>query len=140
MKASTLSKYSKNTIPTLIRKATEIFNEFIRLRDSNNGMFTCISCRMIKDMGTMNAGHYMSAGNHGATRFHEDNVHGQCVKCNNFLSGHLEQYRKHLIDKIGLEKVEALELRARMVCKIDRYTLVEIIEKYTLKVAQLKAA
>lgn len=87
----------------------------------------------------MHAGHYMAAGNHNATRFHEENVHGQCEQCNTFKHANLKEYRERLIRKIGLEKVEMIEIRAKMKCKLDRYTLVEVIETYTEKIKQLKA-
>lgn len=138
MKASTINKYSKNTIPSLLLKAQTLFNEYIRLRDQNNGAFQCMACGRYKPTDQMNAGHYMSAGLHNSTRFHEDNVHGCCIKCNMYMSGNLLEYRKRLIKKIGLDKVEELEIRAKMACKLDRYTLSEIIETYKDKVKNLK--
>lgn len=138
IRSSTLNKHSKNTVPQLLKKAVTVFNEYIRIRDQKNGMFHCISCGQMKSLDQMNAGHYMSAGLHNSTRFHEDNCAGQCIKCNCYMSGNLLEYRRRLIDKIGLDKVESLEIRAKMPCKLDRYTLSSIIEEYKEKVKQLK--
>ena len=44
-----------------------------------------------------------------ALRFNEDNVNGECVSCNGFDKFHLVGYRKNLIKKIGLKRVEYLE-------------------------------
>ena len=90
--------------PYQIKKAQEQFNKFIRLRDKGQ---PCISCQ--KPMKAVYAGHYKSVGAHGELRFNEDNCHAQCFKCNSYLSGNTGEYRKHLIDKIGLDRVEELE-------------------------------
>lgn len=113
------------TIPQLTKKAQEVFNRFIRERDKNLG---CISCGGSVD----HAGHYFSAGQHSALRFHEDNVHGQCVGCNNFKHGNLAHYRINLTNRIGEHRVKRLEvemINAR-VKKWSRTELLEIIEKY----------
>ena len=39
------------------------------------------------------------------------NCNGQCKKCNRFDEGNIQGYRKGLIKKYGLEKVELLELK-----------------------------
>lgn len=73
----------------------------------------------------------MSGGHHSPTRFDPDNVHAQCIQCNHYLSGNLLEYRKRLIDKIGLERVEAVEQRAKMrKHKWDRFSLIQIILEY----------
>ncbi|MEG2041192.1 MAG: recombination protein NinG, partial [Hafnia sp.] len=42
-------------------------------------------------------------------RYTEDNINKQCHHCNVQLSGNQQQYRLGLIEKIGPERVEALE-------------------------------
>lgn len=139
MKASTLNRYSRNTVPQLLKKAEKIFNEYIRLRDRKNGVFTCISCRQIKPADSrMHAGHYMSAGHHYATRFNEDNVFGQCERCNTFLHGNLIEYRKSLVMRYGEDFVCHIESMAKKTVKQDRFALSCIIEEYNKKVKELK--
>jgi len=87
-----------------VKKLQVIFNRFIRLRDKAD---PCISCGKQRD--DYHAGHYLSVGSHNELRFCEDNVHKQCAYCNFFLSGNLLNYRKGLINKIGLSKVDFLE-------------------------------
>ena len=70
-------------------------------------------------------------------RFNEDNVHIQCATCNNYLSGNLIEYRKGLIKKIGVDKVEALENFNQS----NKMTISEIKEKISLykeKIKQLR--
>jgi 5-methylcytosine-specific restriction endonuclease McrA len=138
MEAKTIQKYKDQTVPNLIKKATKYFNEYIRLRDSDGGFFTCISCGEHKSKEMLNAGHYLSAGHHPSVRFNEYNVNAQCVACNNYKHGNLINYRKNLIKKIGLDRVEFLEGIGKRPHKWDRMDLIEIIETYKQKVKDLK--
>src|SRR5688500_10309938 len=98
-----IKKYDNRSISQLIKIAEKHFNAYIRKRDDQGGYFTCISCGVPKKLDQMNAGHYMSAGHNGIVRFNEDNVHGQCVKCNMYEHGNLIRYRENLVRKIGLQ-------------------------------------
>lgn len=137
IEAKDLQKFHGKSVTTLKRLAILHFHHYIRLRDSEGEYFECISCGQYKSMDQCNAGHYMSGGNFSVTRFDPDNVHAQCVKCNHYLSGNLEPYRKRLIEKIGLERVEAVEQRARSGArKIERMDLIMIILEYKEKCKQ----
>lgn len=85
--------------------AQKAFNAYIRARDQNE---PCISCGKIFTCQA-HAGHFLTVGARPEHRFNEDNCHRQCVRCNHFLSGNVAQYRKRLIKKIGLERVESME-------------------------------
>ncbi|PIT51869.1 hypothetical protein BHC44_09680 [Snodgrassella alvi] len=101
-------KHALETIPQLTKRAQAAFNAFIRLRDKHQ---PCISCgNPLPDTPNgYDAGHYRSVGSAPNLRFNEDNCHGQCKRCNNYLSGNHVNYRCGLIERIGLEAVEALE-------------------------------
>jgi hypothetical protein len=120
------------TLPKLLAKAQKIFNAWIRARDSKEGYFTCIACFRTLPIDQMNAGHYVPVKGGSALRFNENNVNGECIRCNGFDEFHLIGYRKNLIKKIGLKKVEQLERMRNDVCKWDRTTLNHIIKTYTL--------
>lgn len=81
----------------------------------------------------MNAGHFLSAGHNGVIRFNEDNVNGQCIRCNKHLHGNAAEYRKNLVKLIGEERVMILESTARAKHKWDRFGLVNVIETYKAK-------
>lgn len=117
------------TTSALKKEAIRTFNAWIRIRDSDQ---TCISCA--KDT-TLQAGHFHSAGKHNHLRFNEDNVHGQCLQCNYFLSGNLLNYRKNLEKKIGTERLEKLDFLAaiKTPTKDNRFFFEEIIKKYKTK-------
>jgi len=128
MEAKVILKYKKYTLSQLKEKATTKFNQFIRERDYGN---CCISCGQPTEL---QAGHFYSGGNYPALKFFETNVHGQCMKCNYYLSGNLLEYRKNLANKIGVDALNALDEVAaqckRVSFKWDRFRLIEIIEKY----------
>lgn len=96
------------TKPQLIKKVQYAFNAYIRARDKGK---PCISCvRPLPDRPNgYDAGHYRSVGSAPNLRFNENNCQGQCKHCNNYLSGNHVNYRIGLIERIGLEAVEALE-------------------------------
>lgn len=93
-----------------IAEAQAAFNRFIRLRDAGK---PCICCG--KPMGptvpggAVDAGHYRSRGSAPHLRFDERNVHAQRKQCNRYASGNVVGYRLGLIERIGLDAVEALE-------------------------------
>jgi hypothetical protein len=118
------------TIPKLTAKAQKIFNAYIRLRDSDNGYFTCISCGQTKEISQMDAGHYVPVKGSSALRFDEYNVNGECKGCNGFDQFHLIGYRRNLIDKVGERKVMELEHQHRLIKKWTRTELNEIIKQY----------
>lgn len=130
LEASFIKKYNKKTVPQLLKLLTEKFNRFIRNRDTDEfDCITCISCNKTYPSKGMHAGHYF-ASTFSILRFHENNVHGQCVRCNMHLHGNLISYRQNLIKKIGIEEVERLEQISKIPYKWDRFSLIDLILKY----------
>ena len=88
-----------------LRLFQTVFNSYIRLRDKD---LPCISCGKNNEK-QFHAGHYRSVGSCPELRFNELNVWRQCATCNTYLHGNLIEYRKELINRIGVDKVEWLE-------------------------------
>ena len=80
-------------------------NTYIRARDQGK---PCISCGS-HFAGKFDAGHFRAVGSHPELRFDEENIHGQCVACNQHQSGNLIEYRKGLLDRIGEDRLARLE-------------------------------
>lgn len=142
MEAKVIQKYSKKSYSQLRERAKFYFNKFIRLRDTDDlGYGKCISSGQRLKFGTENAqaGHYF-AGTCKALEFNEDNVNLQGKSDNYFKSGHQSMYRINLVKKIGIERVEELErialISKRTVFKNDRFLMIQIIEKYKIKVKE----
>lgn len=88
-----------------LKEAQAAFNAWVRQRDAH---LPCISCGRFHQ-GAYDAGHYRSVGSMPALRFHEDNVHKQCVPCNQHKGGNVVEYRMRLIERIGADRVAFLE-------------------------------
>ena len=139
-KASDRARKEKiKRIPDLIREAQVIFNRWVRARDHDQ---PCISCGAPPpDLSMLHAGrdagHYRSTGSASHLRFHPDNCHAQCVRCNRFGAGRAVDYRIRLITRIGAEKVEALEADNRT-HKWQRGELIATRAEYKAKLKKLK--
>lgn len=122
------------TVQDHVKLTQAVFNQYINLRDKRK---PCISC--FKPItGKVNASHYYNANNHWNVRFDEDNVHSSCITCNQFLSGNLIEYRKGLIQRIGLERLEELEHKANKTRNFSREELIQIREIYREKIKRIK--
>ena len=111
-------------------RAQHEVNKFIRNRDHGNA---CISCDITYST-VWNAGHFKSVGAHPNLRYNEDNIHLQCVQCNKDKSGNVGPYRVRLIVKIGLERVEALEVwHATVKSTVEQCQAIEAVYKVKTK-------
>lgn len=99
------------TIPDLLKEVRQAFHRWVRVRDKDK---PCISCGAPPEAVQRfhhgrDAGHYRSVGSASHLRFHPDNVHAQCVHCNQYLAGNPIGYRLGLVGRIGLEALDSLE-------------------------------
>lgn len=116
-------KESLKTKQDYEKELERVFNKYIRERDKS---LPCISCGKKAGTFKLTAGHFYPAGSYKQLRFNEDNVHGQCwFDCNKNRHGNLHEYRKGLIEKIGGERVDKLDLLAR---ESRHYTIPELLE------------
>lgn len=132
-------KEAIKTIPVLIKEAQREFNAYIRARDAHQ---PCISCGAAPpDLSGLHAGrdagHYRSVGSAAHLRYHEDNVHAQCVHCNQWGAGRAVDYRIGLIARIGEARVVALETN-NTVRKWQPDELRAIRDTYKAKLKELK--
>jgi len=127
------NKDTRGLMKICVRK----FNEYIRLRDRHEACINCGSWR------TLQAGHFYPASSYQGLRFDEDNVNGECLKCNFYDSqSHAYKYRANLIKKIGEDRFNQLELKAQILkgkpYKWERHSLILIYDLYSQKVKELK--
>lgn len=117
---------------TALRKADEAFSLYIRTRDAQpyeGRAFRCISCGRVLPIEQADCGHYVNR-QHMSLRFSEQNCNAQCRHCNRFMEGNIQSYRKGLIDKIGLAKVELLDAMKHQTFKISTFELEAIATHY----------
>ena len=135
-----LPRHSKRSTPSLVRKLDEIFSKYIRLRDSKAfgfQAFRCIACGQIKPFEQMDCGHFVGR-THMATRFDEENCHGECRACNRMSADHIIYYQRNLEAMIGRERVDLLLARGRQPKKWSAYELELLIEHYKQQITLLK--
>lgn len=97
----------------LAQEAQTAVNRYVLVRDAGK---PCISCGCATDShslkgGKYDAGHYRSVGSAKHLRYYTLNIARQCHTCNRYLSGNVVEYRKGLIAKLGLAKVEEIEYK-----------------------------
>jgi hypothetical protein len=126
-------KESSLTLSDYMKLLQQVFNTYIRLRDDGK---MCISCGNMT--AKRDAGHFFSVGNYPSVRFHEDNVHSQCVHCNQYRGGNLHEYRRWLILRIGQERFNELEKLAHQSNKYSIPEIKELIKIYKNKINDLR--
>jgi len=126
------------TVPMLIKEADRAFQAWVKERDRQAG-YDCISSGRPLEWGTLktNAGHFRSKGAASALRYHPDNCHAQSQHDNLYKSGNISAYRVRLIERIGLERVEALECM-NAVHQWTREELLGIKAAYVQKLKELR--
>lgn len=98
---------SLKTLSEWLSDLQVLVNRYRRLQEAGQ---PCISCLRPYDLiKKKNAGHFLSRGSHPELRFAHDNIWLQCEPCNTSKSGNHGPYRKNLIEKIGIERVQWLE-------------------------------
>lgn len=117
-----------------VKELQVVFNKFIRLRDKDKG---CISCN--KPLTSkFDAGHFFSTGSYPELRFHEMNVHGQCVHCNQHKRGNLIEYADGLEQRYSYGVLATLKALKNTPKKYTILELKELKEYYKKKIAELK--
>lgn len=119
-------------------KLWKVFSNYIRLRDSDeNGNCSCITCGYTGYFSRFDCGHGIPR-QHKATKFHEQNNHAQCKRCNAFEGGKREIYKEEINKRYGRQTWEKLEIMSRMTCKRDSFEILIMTEHYKKLVAQLR--
>ncbi|MER3608875.1 recombination protein NinG [Klebsiella pneumoniae] len=95
------------------KKVQLAFNRDIRICGESKPCVSCGSPLIGKSNyltgSAIDASHYRSRGAASHLKFNVFNVHSACTRCNRQLSGNAVEYRIHLIERIGLDRVERLE-------------------------------
>ena len=121
------------------KQAKAYCHRWIKWRDRG---LPCIACGESMDHlseHAKHASHYRPSGMNSAIRYHVDNINLGCSRCNEHLSGNPQEYRKRLVAKIGIERVEWLEAQNH----VYKWTIEELREvrdhfKRELKALKIK--
>ena len=122
--------------PDLKAKLDKIFSEYIRKRDTHNGVFRCISCGRVLPYEQADCGHYINR-KHMATRFDEMNCNAQCRSCNRFDEGNIQGYRRGLVALYGEQQVTLLEAKKHNFRKYSDFEYEVLIKHYKEEIKKL---
>ena len=127
------------TISKLKKDLDKVFSLYIRLRHaSKDGIVKCWTCNKTGHYKKgFHAGHFMSR-KHLATRWNEDNVQVQCVKCNLYGQGEQYAFGKLLDIRIAEGKAEELQELSKTTVKYMRFEYEDMIKFYKEKVNAIK--
>ena len=121
-----MSKIKKSTRSKLVKKLDTVFSQYIRLKDSKDGIGTCITCGKQDHIKNLQAGHFMSR-KHYSIRWDERNVKPQCAGCNVFRYGEQYKYSLYLGNKLSKQ----LLADSRKLVKFTNVELEDMIQKYS---------
>lgn len=92
------------------KEAQAAVNAYVRWRDRNKNCISCNTSLKSESLGGgYDAGHYRSRGSAPHLRFRLDNIHGQCKKCNRYLSGNVDKFRVGIVWRYGQEFLDRIE-------------------------------
>lgn len=112
-----------------------LFNTWVRNRDAGK---PCISCGQSLEGKKYDAGHLWPVKPYYGIRFDPDNVHAQCVHCNQHKDGNQAEYMIRLKERIGEQRVEELNKRRHQTFKISIPEIAELIMYYKQKINAYK--
>ncbi len=123
----------KSNRSRLVKKLDAAFSQYIRHRDSVDGICTCCTCGTRKPIKEMQCGHFISRSKY-ATRWDEDNCAAQCVGCNMFKQGEQYKFSIYIDQKHYAGKADEILQRSRATQKFTEYELEEMITHYKNKI------
>lgn len=137
VKVSTKKKPKARTRSYYVKELDKIFSVYIRLKNADKeGYCICVTSGRRIHWKEIQNGHFYSR-KYYPTRWNEDNCHPQSMSDNVFLRGNYIEYTKYMIDRYGREYVDELGRLAKSGQKIPTSVIMQKIEEYKLKVAQM---
>lgn len=128
---------SKTSLKSLEKQVSTTVHRYIRLRDMYK---PCVSCGAKWD-DSFQAGHFYKSETHSLIKYHENNIHGQCRKCNLHFDGNFDNYKIGVKERISDKDLIALDKLSiaskRSVHKWTRPDLLRIRDHYNKKIKEL---
>ncbi len=119
-------------------KLWKAFSLAIRLRDvGNDGKGKCFTCPRTIHYTEGDCGHGIPR-QHKSTKYHEQNNHLQCKKCNGFEGGEQVEYAKEVDRRYGVGTWDKLRIMSRQVCKRGKFEIDRMTDWYKDEIVRLK--
>ena len=119
----------KLTRSKIVKKLDAVFSQYIRLKDSVDGMATCFTCGKQDHWKKLQNGHFQSR-KHYTTRWDKMNCQVQCAGCNVFKYGEQYIFGVNLDQKYGPGTSNELFIKSRQSIKFADFELEDMIIKY----------
>ena len=121
----------------LKKELDKVFSQYIRhYYADHKGYVECYTCGVQKPVKQMQAGHFQSR-RHMSTRWHENNVRPQCIKCNMYSQGEQYLFGQKLEAEIGEVMFSDLLKHVHTTQKYSKGDLLYLIEYYKKKLQLL---
>lgn len=122
----------------LKKELDTVYSIYIRLLYADlDGYVSCFTCGARMHWKKIQNGHYISR-TYLATRWHEKNCHPQCIGCNIFKHGNMDEYAVALVKKYGARILMTLNAYKHKVVKVSLDDYERDIKKYKRKIKTLE--
>lgn len=125
-----LRAFNESDKTVLKQLAQMLVNKYARLRDYLENGLRCVTCNSIT--GKRDGGHFLPTSGYSSIRYNTNQIHQQCVNCNQYNGGRYKEYRVFMIDKYSLEYVENLEAQKGVIrgYSVEYYQrLIKVVRK-----------
>jgi hypothetical protein len=119
----------KLTRSKLVKKLDTIFSQYIRQKNSIDGIATCFTCGKKDHWKKLQNGHFQSR-RHYSTRWDEINCQVQCAGCNVFKYGEQYVFGNKLDQKFGSGTAARLHIKAKQMIKLADFEIEDMIKRY----------
>ena len=121
-------------IGTFANLVAKDLQKAIRMEAADDrGICRCVTCGKKGHYKRMQGGHFVP-GRRQSILFIEENIHVQCINCNNYLSGNVMEYERFMVQRYGEEKVEELRALKRQVVSHTREELADMRDGYKQRI------
>ena len=121
-----------------LKKLDKVFSEYIRRRDTDlNGEVKCCTCNTRLHWKKMDAGHWIRRSRSILLRFDERNCHAQCITCNQFKGGNLEEYDRFILNTYGMNVLDELIEASKTETHFFQWEIDELTDKFKAKLKEL---
>lgn len=129
---------SKRSATKLKKELDTVYSVYIRLLYADlNGYVRCFTCGTRYHWKKIQNGHYISR-TYLATRWHDKNCHPQCIGCNIFKHGNMDEYAVRLVEKYGAKILMSLNVLKHKTVKVSLDDYEREIKKYKRKIVALE--
>jgi hypothetical protein len=136
-----MPKKKAKTAQQLRKDALKALQKLVRLKAADdNGYCSCVSCGCTRPWNEgMQGGHFIPKGSSSYWALEEENVHPQCVYCNQFGMKHgsaAQNYTLYMQDMYGEEMVRQMLADANKPKKLYTADYREMIEEWEKQIKE----